>query len=162
MIAGAPPGTRTPNSRIKSPLWTVMFHIGRCCHVSFYAVFSRLARAVVSPAAIGCDPVPEPSITHRSHIRCRLLGRRPQPWLILPITAWRQSSTPAALASAEAGENPHCWFYSLRAARSHRGEAGEVGADGRDRGFVFGLVKPEACKDVQGVLPVCAGLLVLV
>lgn len=38
-----------------------------------------------------------------------------------------------------------------------------MGADGRDVGFlVGGVVGPEAGEDFQGVLPVCAGPLVLV
>jgi len=37
-----------------------------------------------------------------------------------------------------------------------------MGADGRDVGFlVGGVVGPEAGEDFQGVLPVCAGPLVL-
>jgi hypothetical protein len=42
-------------------------------------------------------------------------------------------------------------------------DVGEVGADGRDRGFfVVGVVDAEVGEDVRGVLPVCAGLLGLV
>jgi hypothetical protein len=42
-------------------------------------------------------------------------------------------------------------------------EVGETNADGCDaRFFVFGMVGAEADEDVQGVLPVCAGLLILV
>jgi hypothetical protein len=53
------------------------------------------------------------------------------------------------------GGNSPCWFFSLGTAI----EVGEVGADGRDRGFpVVGAVDAEAGEDVQGVLPVCAGL----
>jgi hypothetical protein len=42
-------------------------------------------------------------------------------------------------------------------------EVGEVGADGRDGGFrVVGVVDAEAVEDIEGVLPVCARLLMLV
>ena len=37
-----------------------------------------------------------------------------------------------------------------------------MGADGRDRGFVVGPVNAEPREDVQGMLPVRAGLLRLV
>jgi hypothetical protein len=54
-------------------------------------------------------------------------------------------------------------WLSLRVGPLVKVEVDEVRADGRGRGFlVAGVVDAEPGEDVQGVLPVCAGQLVLV
>jgi hypothetical protein len=72
------------------------------------------------------------------------------------------SGVVGSLASEHATSTP--WSYVDRARSQEPSlEVGEVGADGRDRSFVvLGVVDAEAGEDIEGVLPVGAGLLGLV
>jgi hypothetical protein len=69
LTGGAPPGTRTPNPRIKSANSGTPGHGERSRLVPPSAVRSRSATTPVPGRTGQCHPVPEPSITHRSHVR---------------------------------------------------------------------------------------------
>src|SRR5215813_5115313 len=90
-----------------------------------------------------------------------------------PHWIWKPTDSCAAAAGSAASDPAHLMGQYVRERRSllcgrcrtlGAGlEVGDVCADGRDGGFlVLGVVDVEPGEDVQGVLPVCAGLLWLV
>jgi hypothetical protein len=67
ITAGAPPGTRTPNPRIKRPLLSISDNVMPDQSVPFLLPSTGPRNDPLPPNAARCHPVLKPSITHRSH-----------------------------------------------------------------------------------------------